>query len=113
MFEETNNYQQQNPPPNIEKTGAWYDTNVEEIYIFVTTTTSMGFKQENRIKNYCSMDKLMITPIFGELFTRNRYLSVLRYLHFADNNTEQEDKLRKIQAIVEKTLLWCEALHVM
>jgi hypothetical protein len=43
----------------------------------------------------------MITPIFGELFTRNRYLSILRYLHFADNNTEKEGKLRKIQPIVE------------
>ena len=42
----------------------------------------------------------MITPIFGELFTRNRYLSILRYLHFADNEAEEEEKLRKIQPIV-------------
>ena len=31
----------------------------------------------------------------------DRYLSILRYLHFADNNTEEKGKLRKIQPIVE------------
>lgn len=101
IVEETNNYQQQNATPNIEKTAAWYDTNVEEMYIFFATTILMGLNQKNRIKDYWSTDKLITTPIFGELFTRNRYLSVLRYLHFADNNTEQEGKLRKIHPIIE------------
>ena len=61
----------------------------------------MGLNQKNRIKDYWSTDKLITTPIFGELFTRNRYLSIVRYLDFADNNTEEEGKLRKIQPIVE------------
>ncbi|CAF1521677.1 unnamed protein product [Adineta ricciae] len=101
IVEETNNYQQQNTTPNIAKTAAWYDTNAEEMYIFFATTILMGLNQKNRIKDYWSTDKLITTPIFGELFTRNRYLSVLRYLHFADNNTEQEGKLREIQHIIE------------
>lgn len=74
---------------------------MKEMYIFFATTILMGLNQKNRIKDYWSTDKLMITSIFGELFTRNRYLSILRYLHFADNNTEKEGKLRKIQPIVE------------
>ena len=37
IVEETNNYQQQNAAPTAEKTAAWYDTNVEEIYIFFAT----------------------------------------------------------------------------
>jgi hypothetical protein len=88
IVEETNNYQQQNEAPEVEKTAAWYDTNVEELYIFFATTILMGLNQKNRLKDYWSTDKLITTPIFGELFTRNRYLSILRYLHFADNNTE-------------------------
>lgn len=61
----------------------------------------MGLNQKNYIKDYWSTDKLITTPIFGELSTRNRYLSIMRYLHFADNNTEEEGKLRKIQPIIE------------
>ena len=101
IVEETNNYQQQNAAPNVEKTAAWYNTNVEELYLFFAIAVLMGLNQKNRIKDYCSMDKLITIPIFGELFTRNRYLSILRYLHFTDNNTEEEGKLRKIQPIVE------------
>ncbi len=101
IVEETNNYQQQNVAPNVEKTAAWYHTNVEELYIFFATTILMGLNQKNYIKDYWSTDKLITTPIFGELFTRNRYLSIMRYLHFADNNTEEEGKLRKIQPIIE------------
>ena len=72
------------------------------MYIFFATTILMGLNHKNSIKDYWSTDKLMTTPIFGELFTRNRCLSILRYLHFADNNTEEEEgKLRKIQPIVE------------
>ena len=101
IVEETNNYQQQNPAPSVEKTAAWYNTNVEELYIFFATPILMGLNQKSRIKDYSPTDKLITTPIFGELFTRNRYLSVLRFLHFADNSTEEEGKLRKIQPIVE------------
>ena len=74
---------------------------MEELYIFFATAVLMGLNQKNRIKYYWSTDKLITTPIFGELFTRNRYLSRLRYLRFADNNTEEEGKLRKIQPVVE------------
>lgn len=101
IVEETNDYQQQNAAPNTEKTTAWCDTDVEEMCIFFAATILMGLNQKNRTKNNWSTDKLMTTPIFGELFTRNRYLSVLRYLHFGDNNTEQGGKLRKIQPIGE------------
>ena len=74
---------------------------MEELHIFFATAVLMGLNQKNRIKGYWSTDELIITPIFGELFTRNKYLSILRYLHFADSNTEEEGKLQKIQLIVE------------
>jgi hypothetical protein len=101
IVDETNKYQQQNAASNVGKTAAWYNTTVEELYVFFATTILMGLNQKNRIKDYWSTDKLITTPIFGELFTRDRYLSILRYLHFADNNIEEEGKLRKIQPIVE------------
>ena len=70
IVEETNNYQQQNPVPSVENTAAWYDNNVEELYIFFATTILMGLNQKNRIKDYWSTDKLITTPILGELSQR-------------------------------------------
>jgi hypothetical protein len=52
IVEETNNYQQQNAAPNVEKTTDWYDTNVEEMCIFFATTILMGLNLKNRIKDY-------------------------------------------------------------
>lgn len=52
IVEETNNYQQQNAVPTTGKTAAWYDTTVEELYIFFDTTILMGLNQKNRIKDY-------------------------------------------------------------
>ena len=101
IVRETNNYQQQNTGPTSGKTAAWYGTTIEELYVFFATTILMGLNQKNRRKDYWSTDRLITTPILGELFTRDRYLSILRYLYFADNNTEEEGKLRKIQPIME------------
>ena len=92
---ETNNYQHQNTTPTVEKTAAWHDTTVEELYVSFATTMLMGLNQKNRVEDYWSTDKLIATPIFGELFARDRYLSILRYLHFTDNDTEEGSKLRK------------------
>lgn len=74
---------------------------MEELYVFFANTILMGLNQKNRIKDYWSTNKLISIPIFGELFTRDRYLSILRYPHFVDNNTEEEVKFRKIQPIVK------------
>ena len=141
IVDETNKYQRQNAASNIGKTAAWYDTTMEELYVFFATAILMELNQKNRIKDYWSTDRLITTPIFGKFFTRDRYLSILRYLHFAGSNTEEEGKLRKIKPVeeylrakferaetpwenlcidefqtihsVKETSLWREALHVM
>ena len=92
---DANNYQQQNTTPTVGKAAAWYATTVEQLYVFFATTVLMGLNHKNRVKDYWSRDKLIATQISGELFARDRYLTILRYLHFADNDTEEESKLRK------------------
>ena len=49
IVEETNNYQQQDAAPAVEKTAALYDTNVEEIYIFFATKIVIVMNQKNHI----------------------------------------------------------------
>ena len=65
------------PIPNVEKTAAWYNRNVEERYIFFATIILMGLNQENRRTDSSSRHKLILTPIFGELLPENTIVNSL------------------------------------
>jgi len=68
---------------------------------FFAATILMSYTKKNRIKDFWSTDNLISTPIFGRLFTRNRYLSLLRYLHFNDNTCSTPgDRLVKLKPIL-------------
>jgi len=45
----------------------------------------MGVKKMPEIKNYWSTDELLHCPIIGSKMSRNRFLEILRTLHFSDN----------------------------
>ncbi|CAF1671042.1 unnamed protein product, partial [Adineta ricciae] len=102
IAEETNRYQKQNSSPSSEKShkGKWYATNFQEIYVFIATTMLMGVVQKNRLKDYGSTDPIITTPIFRELFPRDRYLSILRMLHFVNNDEKKTGKLYKMLPII-------------
>ena len=45
----------------------------------------------------------MVTPIFNQVMRRDRFLLLLRFLHFADNlqyNAAERDKLYKLRELV-------------
>lgn len=58
--------------------------------------------KKNNIKDYWSTSPLLLTPIFGKTMSQDRYLIILRLLHFCDNqNQVQGNRLFKIDTIVE------------
>lgn len=98
---QTNIYQNQNNSAAAAKTASWIDTNTPEMYVFFAASILMSYINKNRIKDFWSTDNLISTPIFGRLFTRNRYLSLLRYLHFNDNAySTPGDRLVKLKPIL-------------
>ena len=101
IVEETNRYRLQNGKGPSRKTANWYPTTKEEMYIFLATTMLMGINPKAKIKDYWSTDLLVLTPIFSKMFTRNKYLSLLKYLHFSDNTVESSSRLRKLKTIIE------------
>lgn len=101
IVEETNRYRLQNNKGRSQKTANWYPTTKEEMYIFLATTMLMGINPKAKIKEYWSTDLLILTPIFSKMFTCNRYLSLLNYLHFSDNTVESSSRLRKLKTIIE------------
>ena len=67
----------------------------------------MGIIQKPNIQMYWSNDPLYSTPIFKQVMNRDRYLLILKFLHFNNNDnmpgrTEPNpDKLFKIRPLVD------------
>jgi len=101
IVEETNRYRQQNITQNWAKTGKWVDTNTKEMYLFIATSLLMAINTKPKLKQYWSTDEVLNTPIYSQLFSRNRYLSLLRNLHFTNNEDNNENRLRKVDKVIE------------
>lgn len=103
---ETNKYYifltQKNPPTPNSRLKQWVDTTAKELYIFFAITMLMVRAKKLAISDYWSTDSLIATPQFSEYMSRDRYLLLLRLLHFSDNNNQPEgDRLYKMRPIVD------------
>lgn len=62
----------------------------------------MGVVDKPTVKMYWSTKEFVSTPIFGKTMSRDRFMLISRYLHFADNTTaDAADKLRKIRPLYD------------
>ncbi|GBP14322.1 PiggyBac transposable element-derived protein 4 [Eumeta japonica] len=78
----------------------WKDLTLEELKIFLGLLFHMGTIQLNRIQDYWKKDRLFSVPIFSEQMSRNRFLIIMRCLHFT-SETSSEDPLYKIRFVIE------------
>lgn len=45
---------------------------------------------------------ILQTPIFLEIMPRRRFLSIMNFLHFVDNEmVRKEDRIRKVRSVVD------------
>lgn len=61
---------------------AWKELTVDELRIFLGLLYHMGTIQLSRIQDYWKTDRLFNLPVFREQVSRNRFLLILRCLHF-------------------------------
>lgn len=70
----------------------------------------MGLVRKNSIKSYWSKNSVTQTPIFPNTMSRDRYLHILQFLHFTDNDNAPDpadpngDKLWKIKPFLNALL---------
>lgn len=86
----------------FSKVNRWVNTNPDELYCFFGMLLLMPHVKKNTYKLYWSTDILFETPIFGKVFSQDRFLLLMRMIHFDDNSLASGgDKLYKIRTVVE------------
>lgn len=83
---------------------AWKELTVDEFLTFLGLTFHTGTIRCNRIQDYWKTHRLFNLKCFSSHMSRDRYLLILRALHFSRNpgvgEPEPEDRLYKIRPVV-------------
>ncbi|KAK2161400.1 hypothetical protein LSH36_117g03087 [Paralvinella palmiformis] len=105
---ETNRYAgqcRQHEPKKGRKHSEWYEVTVPELKTWLGLLLTMGLVQKKgRLGEYWLTHNLTQTPGFSVTMPRNRFLQILRYLHFINNedsSINKENKLWKVQNILD------------
>ena len=81
----------------------WKDTSISELYVFLGLTLLIPLAKRHDIYDYWKKDSLTYIDTFGKFISRDRYLLLLRFLHFCNNETQDKnDPLAKIRPVFEK-----------
>ena len=102
IAEQTNLYSASQRPEKPANVGA------KEVEIFVGVCMYMSLIKMSSCKNYWSKH-FRVEKVAG-VMTSKEFLTMKRYLHFCDNNHPNDDRLRKIRALVD--MLRCRFMRV-
>jgi len=86
---ENNHYYQDYIDRLGEGTSPEPDVSEAEMFVFLALTIQMGHGVRDNLTDYWSTLDQVYTPFYG-IMNRNRYLHILRYLHFTDNRNEPD-----------------------
>ncbi|KAI0218647.1 PiggyBac transposable element-derived protein 5 [Lamellibrachia satsuma] len=97
---ETNRYADQcmkKAPKKGRKHTEWSEVTIPELKTWLGLLLAMGIVQKKgRLGEYWSTHWLTQTPGFNDTMPRNRFLQILRYIHFVDNEDPSIDKTNKM-----------------
>ena len=71
------------------------------MYTFLAVIMLMSVSKKNKILNYWSIDPMIITPMFGQLFSRDKFMLLLEFIHFKKSNLLVNDRLHKIRSAID------------
>nr|XP_047143975.1 piggyBac transposable element-derived protein 4-like [Hydra vulgaris] len=106
IVEETNRY-------GPTKDSNYLPTNNMEMRKFMAIILQMGYVVLPKLDDYWSSDPAISgKAICGGVMTRKRFYSLMRSLHFADNDNNNGSKLYKIEKFVNLFIARCQHLLV-
>jgi len=73
---------------------------------FIALAQQMGHSLKDTLHDYWFRPRQLHTPFYGETMTRDRFLHILRFLHFADNSQrpdqgEEYNRLWKLRTVFD------------
>lgn len=91
--------------PNLtqhSRINKWKDLTVVELKIFIGLILHMGTIRLNRYQDYWKTSRLFDFSLFRGQMSRDRFLIILRCLHFSRNEEgTEDDKLKKVSMMVD------------
>lgn len=104
IIKETNRYESQSATGHQRRSHmkSWSSLTSDDFETFLGLSILMGHVQKGKLKSYWSTDPLLHTPIFGQKMARDRYIQILRFLHFHDNEDDSiNHPLAKIKPLID------------
>lgn len=97
------NFLNRNDVQEFSRMKRWKPVDFKEMYCFFATALLMPHNKKQKLNNYWSTDEYISTPIYSKLMKRDRFLIILKLIHFSDNDNVpiEKDSLLKIRAIVD------------
>lgn len=84
---------------------AWNPVAKSELNTFIGILLIMGVVQVPEIRLYWSKKAMYTNARIKKAMKRDRFLAILKYIHFSDNATARtEDRLHKLRNVVDKIL---------
>ena len=73
----------------------------DEFRVFLALIITSSIVKKPDIKMYFSTNQIIATPFFNSTMSRDRFLSILRYMHFTeDGNAKKLDKIKPVLDIL-------------
>ena len=107
IVRETNRYVRQEEQ-RLGKQVNWTELTINEFRTWLGLYFVMGIVQKPTLHSYWDKTGMSATPAFGKVMTRDRFLSILRFVHFVDNNLElprenpDHDRLFKVRPVLNE-----------
>jgi len=106
LVEQTNLYCEQFLDQQAGPSRRLCDITLPDMMTFIALALQMGHVFKDTLHDYWYRLRQTRTPFFGETMTRDKFLHILRFLHFADNSqrpdqSEEYDQLWKLRTIFD------------
>jgi len=105
LVEQTDVYYQQHLDRQAGPSRRLPDITLPDMMTFVALVLQMGHELKDTLHEYWSRHWQQHSPFYGKTMTRDRFLHILRFLHFADNSPrpdegEEYDRLWKLRTVL-------------
>ena len=106
LVEQTNVYYQQHLDRQAGPSHRLPDITLPDMTTFIALALQMGHELKDTLHDYWVRLRQLHNPFHGKTMARDRFLHILRFLHFADNWQETWRRRRIWPTMENKDCLW-------